>query len=133
MYPCHSQTVEMATMAFFIEVPEWQWHYNPALDSLYMTTLSRMHLYLFFQRPFIVSVVNLVFNPVAIFDGIPLHLAHSVAASPQPSLLASMEIDPFEVSTSSSSSSTSGGSRHPPSDPGPSGTLESSFLSPESD
>ena len=83
MYPCHSQMTVMTAMVFFAEIPEWQWHYDPALDSLFLTATSRMWLYIFFQRAFIVSVLSPFFDPKAPFDGIPLYMAHLVVIPPQ--------------------------------------------------
>ena len=56
--PCHSQTVIMAVMALFIEVPKWQWYYDPALGSLLLSATSRICLYIFLQHVFIVSILS---------------------------------------------------------------------------
>ena len=107
----------MAMISFFTKIPEWQWHYNPTLDSLYLTASSYVCLYIFFQRPFVVLVLSSFFNLEAPFDGIPLYMAHLAAASPQPIPLASMESNPSKASSSSSSTFASGDSRHPPGEP----------------
>ena len=133
IYPCHSQTTAMAAIAFFAKVPKWQWHYNPALDSLYLTATSRVCLYIFFYLPFAVSVLSQFFDPEAHFDRIPLYMAHPAALSPQPLPPASMETNPSQASASSSSSSAFGGSGHSPDDPGPSSITANGFFSPELD
>ena len=45
MCPCHPQAAVMVAMIFFAEMPEWQWHYDHAMDSLYLTVTSRVCLY----------------------------------------------------------------------------------------
>ena len=122
--------IAMVVMAFFVEVPKWHWYYIPALESLYLIVTSHIRLYIFFQCPFAVSVLSPFFDPEAPFEGIPLYMAHSAAASPQPTPLAAMEVDPSETSASSPSSSASGGSGHSPSDPRLSGIMVNGFLSP---
>ena len=132
MYPCHSQMTAMAAMAFFAEALEWKWHYNPVLDSLYVMTTSCVRLHIFF-RLFAVSVLSPFFDSEALFDRIPLYMAHPAAASPQPTSLASPDTDLLEANASTSFSSfASGGGMHPPCDPETVGILESGFLSSES-
>ena len=47
--PYHSQAMEMAeTIVGFAELPEWHLHYDPVLDSLYITASCRFRLYIFF-------------------------------------------------------------------------------------
>ena len=58
MYPCHSQTVVMVAMTILIDVPKWQWYYNPALDSLLLLATSRIRLYIFFQHVLTISVLS---------------------------------------------------------------------------
>ena len=64
---CYSQTVMMAAMTFLAEVPEWQWYYDPALDSLLSLATPGVRLYIFVQHVFTVSV----FSPLST---IRLHL-----------------------------------------------------------
>ena len=73
----------MVAMAFFIEVPEWQWHDDPPMDSLYLTVTTHVHSYIFFQRVFAVPIFSPFFDPTASFEGIPLYMAHSDPMPPQ--------------------------------------------------
>ena len=66
----------MAAIFFFAEVPKWQWHYDHALDSLYLIATSRVRLYVFFQRAFAASLVSPLFDLAAPFLGVPLYMAH---------------------------------------------------------
>ena len=71
---CHSQTVVMAAMALLTEVPKWQWYYDPTLDSLLLSAMSCVRLYIFLQHVFIVSVLSLHFylaktNSACLFHG----------------------------------------------------------------
>ena len=85
---------------------------------------SCVHLYIFLQHPFAISILSPFFDPEASFDGVPLYMAHPDAVPPQmahptvvPSQLsppASPESDPLKASTSTSSSSTLGDGEHPP-------------------
>ena len=54
--PCHSQTVAMVVMALLTEVPEWQWYYDSALESLLFPAISHVHVYIFVQHVFTVFV-----------------------------------------------------------------------------
>ena len=133
MYLCHSQMTAMAAMAFFIKVLEWQWHYNPALDSLYLIATSCVRLYIFFQHPFAVLVLSPFFDLEAPFDRILLYMANLTTAPPQPSLPTSLETDPSQARASTSSSSSAfGGSERPPGDPGTASILKIDFLSSKS-
>ena len=69
-------------MAFFTEIPEWQWHYDPTLDSLYLTTTSHVRFYIFFQRTCVVLIFSLLFNPVAPFERILVYMARPIAVPP---------------------------------------------------
>ena len=131
MYPCHSHMVVMAVMAFFTKIPKWQWHYDAALDSLYLTATSHVRLYIFFQRTFVVPIFSPLFDPTALFGGIPLYMAHSIAmpahmAQPIVAPPSPPKSDPSEMSTSSSSFQLSGG--YSPGDPKSMGVLENEFL-----
>ena len=66
----------MAVMIFFIEVPEWHWHYDQLMGSLYLTATSRVCLYIFFQRAFVVPIFSPLFDPSARFLGVPLYMTH---------------------------------------------------------
>ena len=46
----------MAAMALLAEVPEWQWYYDPALDSLLLSATSRVCLYIFVQHVFAIFI-----------------------------------------------------------------------------
>ena len=142
MYLCHSQTIVIAAIAFLAEVPEWQWHYDPALDSLYLIATSHVCLYIFFQRTFAVLIFSPLFNPAAPFKGIPLYMAHLVAVPPhtaqpaavlpQPTPSSPPENNPSEMSTFSSSSSFAPGGGYSLGDLGTANIMESGFLSSES-
>ena len=82
IYLCHSQMIVMATMVFFAEVPEWQWHFIPTLDSLYLTATSQVRLYISLQCVFTVFCFKSTFDPEVPFDEIPLYKAHPVTVSP---------------------------------------------------
>ena len=109
----HSQMIPMAVLVFFAEIPEWQWNYDYVLDSLYLTATSRMCLYIFFERSFSESVLSLMFEPKAPFDGVPLFMAHPAGAPLQPFPPASPETDPSEAGTSTCSSSSAPGDDRP--------------------
>ena len=79
---CHSQTIAMAAIVLFTEMLECHWHYDYALDSLYFTATSRVHLYVFFQYAFAVPIFSPFFDLVAPFLGIPLYLAYSATVPP---------------------------------------------------
>ena len=57
-YLYHSQTTAMAMMALLAEVPEWQWCYDPALDSLLLLATSHICLYIFIQHVFTISILS---------------------------------------------------------------------------
>ena len=99
----------MVALIFFAEIPEWQWHYDHTLDSLYAMAISRIRLYISFQCSVTKSVLSLMFNPEAPFDGIPLFMAYLEGTPLQPFPLASLKINPSEVSVSTSSSSSAPG------------------------
>ena len=66
----------MAAMIFSAEMSEWQWHYDYAMDSLYLTVKSPVCLYIFFQWAFAVPVFSLLFDLAALFLGVLLYMAH---------------------------------------------------------
>ena len=89
----------MATAVIFMEVPEWSWHYNLALDTLDLVVHSSFRLYIFFRRPFSVPVVSWRFDPRHSYVDFPLRLAH-LPHFPEPAPSASsMEIDPSKGSS----------------------------------
>ena len=110
----YTQTMDMVAIVIIIaELLELQLHFDPVIDSLYITTTCRVCLYIFFHRDFVVSLFSLLFNPAAPFLVIPLHMTHSAAplipppTSPSqvvPSL--SSDGDPSEAADSSSSPSS---------------------------
>ena len=65
------------TIFFYAEVPEWQWHYDLALDSLYLMATARFCLYVFFHRAFAVPLYSLLFDPTTSYSVVPLYMAHS--------------------------------------------------------
>ena len=90
-------------MALLIEVPEWQWYYDPALDSLLLTSTFHERLYIFLQHVFM-SLSSIRFQALGSVWRDPTMRDFSLAIPPQPSLLASLEFDALEVDTSASSS-----------------------------
>ena len=142
MCPCHPQAAVMVAMIFFAEMPEWQWHYDHAMDSLYLTVTSRVCLYIFFQLAFAVPVFSLLFDPAALFLGVllymahpgpvPPHQAHPPFVAPQYVPQESSESDPSKMMDSSSSSSLAPDNGYTPSDPGSASLMANGFLSLES-
>ena len=129
----------MATMIiFFAEVPEWQWHYDHALDSLYLMATPRFRLYVFFWWAFDVPLFSPLFDPTTTLlvvplymehpEPIPLHQAPPPVAPTQSAHQASLESDPFEWMESSSSSSSAPDDDYAPADFG----MANGFLSSES-
>ena len=83
MSPHYSQTMDMAATAIlFAELPELQFHYDPVIDSLYVTTTYHFHLYFFFCCDFAVPLFSPLFDPAAPFLVIPLYMAHPAATPP---------------------------------------------------
>ena len=105
-----------ATIILFAEMPGLQWHYDYVIESLYMTATCQFRLYIFFHWDFVVPLFSLLFDPVAPFLAISLHMAHPIpphqvqppVAPPRPAHPASSESKPSEMVDSSSSSSSSG-------------------------
>ena len=105
------------TATLFVEIPDLHLHYDPTYDSLYIVGSCHFRLYLFSNKDFAAPLFHPAFGPVALYSGIPLHVAHPappatpaapIPASPLqavPDILLSPESDPSEVSGSSSSSS----------------------------
>ena len=90
----------------YTEVPEWQWHYDLALDSLYLMATARFRLYVFFHRAFVVPLFSLLFDPTTLYLAVPVYMAHPPAPPPpQPVYQGSSESDRAEPMDSSSSSS----------------------------
>ena len=102
------------TIIFYAEVPEWQCHYNLALDSLYPMATARFRLYVFFHRAFAAPLYSPLFDSTTPYLVVPLYMAH---LDPVPPLQAqppapppphvgqeSSESDPSEPMDSSSSS-----------------------------
>ena len=99
VFPCRPQMQQMATAMIFIEVPEWTWHYNPALDSLILVARSCFKLYIFFCHPFSVLVVSWHVDPRHPYVDFLLCLTHP-SYFPKPAFSASsMETNPSEGSS----------------------------------
>ena len=140
--PCHLKTMVMAAMIFFTEMPEWHWHYDQFMVSLYLTTTSRVHLYIFFQCAFVVPVFSPIFDHAAPFLGVPLYMAHPDPVSPyqeQPPTppqqyvpQGSSKSDPSEMMDSSSTSSLAPDDEQAPGDPKSAGIVLNKFLSSDS-
>ena len=71
----------MAAMAFLTKIPEWQWYYDPALNSLLLTVTSSVRLYIFFQHGFYYFCLESAFDPMAPSDGTLLYEAHPVTVT----------------------------------------------------
>ena len=129
--------VVMVVIAFFTEILKWQWHYDPALNSLYLTASSHVHLYIFFKHAFAIPIFSPLFDPTTTLREILLYIAHPVAmqphmaqpttAPPQLAPLSPPESDPSKISVSSYSSDLSVG--YSPSGPGFVDIIENGFLS----
>ena len=52
MYPYYPQTMEMASVVAYVETLNWQWHYDHALDSIYLMGQTQVRLYIFFWLSF---------------------------------------------------------------------------------
>ena len=79
MYLRHSQTMDqVVTGILFIEFPDLQFHIDLMIDSVYIIGTCRFHLYFFFRKDFVVPLSHPLFNPVAPFLAIPLHIVHPV-------------------------------------------------------
>ena len=123
-----------ATTILFTELLKLQFHYDPMIDSLYITATYHFHLYFFFHRDFAVPLFSPLFDPAAPFLAIPLYMAHpaapsisSLASPPQLVLFLSPDGAPSEIADSSFSSSTPDDG-YAPIDPG----MTNGFLSSES-
>ena len=99
-----------------------------------LTGQVHVKLCIFFQRSFLVSILSPFFNPEAPLDEIPLYMVHSVFTPPPPppSPSTSMEIDPFEL-WSSSSASTPEDNRHSRGSLEVAGVMENDFYTLELD
>ena len=83
LYQCHSQMAGIVvTIVFYAKVPEWQWHYDLALDSLYLMATARFRLYVFFHRAFVVPLFSPLFDPTTPYLAIPVYMAHPPASPP---------------------------------------------------
>ena len=89
----------MATSVIFIEIPEWTWHYNPALDTLILAARNSFRLYIFFRHSFSILVVSWHFEPRRPYADFPLCLAHPLYFLESAPSISSMETDPFEGSS----------------------------------
>ena len=50
VYLYHPQTSAMASVVIFIEMPEWLWYYDLALDSIFLMGQAQVHMYIFLLR-----------------------------------------------------------------------------------
>ena len=120
VYPHHSQTMDQAaTSILFIEFPDLQFHIDLVIEFIYITSTCRFRLYFCFHRDFLVPLFHPLFESVAPFIAIPLHmvqpappLAPPVATPPAsppqvvPSLSLDDDDDPSEALVPSSGSSS---------------------------
>ena len=73
-----------AIIIFYVEVPEWQWHYDMALNSLYLIATTNFRLYIFFHKAFAAPVHSPLFDLTFPYLAVPVHLAHPPAPAPAP-------------------------------------------------
>ena len=73
----HSQTMDMAVTTILF--PELQFHYDPVIDSLYITATCRFYLYFFVRPDFAVRSFSPLFDTTTPFLAIPLYMAHPIA------------------------------------------------------
>ena len=126
------------TIVFYAEVPEWQCHYDLALDSLYLMAITWFRFYVFFRRAFAVLLYNPLFDPTTLYlvvplymahlDPIPPHQAYPPPPPPQHAHQGSSESHPVELMDLSSSSSGALDDDYAPADSG----MANGFLSSES-
>ena len=132
MYPHHSQTIDMAaTTILFTELPELQFHYDPVIDSLYITATCHFRVYFFFRCDFAVPLFSPLFDPAAPFLAIPLYMAHPVGPPTSPPQLVqslSYDSDRSKIAEPLSSSSSALDDGYAPANPG----MANRFLSQES-
>ena len=97
-----------ATIIFYAKVSEWQWHYNLALDSLYVMATTRFCLYVFFHRPLVVPLFSPLFDSTTLYLAVLVYMAHPPAPPPpQPVHQGSSESDPANDYAPADSSSFS--------------------------
>ena len=99
MFPCRPQMETMVSVMIFLEVHEWTWHYDLALNSLILLAHSSFRLYIFFQRPFSAPVVDRHFGLQYSFDDLPLYYTYSIHFPAHAPPASSMETEPSEESS----------------------------------
>ena len=104
-------------VVLFAELLELQLHYNPVIDSLYITTTCRFHLYIFFRRDFAFPLFSPLFDLASPFLTIPPHIAYPAAPPAAP--LVSPPTSPPQVVPSPLLSSKSDSSKEAPHPPHP--------------
>ena len=62
-FPYYFQTKLMGSVIVFLEFPTWEWHYDPALDSLLLMARVTLRVYIFFHHLFGLSRMSRHFNP----------------------------------------------------------------------
>ena len=103
-FPYHPQTLQMASIVIFLETPDWTWYHDPTLDSIYLVGHASVRMYIFFSRPFVVTVLSPQFDQEFPFNGVPLYAAHPSYPSPSPPPSPSIKSNPSQDSSSSLSS-----------------------------
>ena len=66
----------MASIVFFIEMPDWLWHCDHALDSMFIMGWAQVQMYIFFYHYFFVFVFIEQFDLEVPFNEVPLFMAH---------------------------------------------------------
>ena len=135
MYLCHPQILAMTLVVIFIEMA----HYDPVLDSMFLIGQARVRIYIFFCRPFTVTILSPHFILEFLYDGIPLYMAHPIFDLPPPSPVLDIETDSSETSSPPTDTQSSGASTPhrgdqvvlelPSSDTGSAVVLENGFYS----
>ena len=68
----------------FAELPKLQLHFDPVLDSIYITATCHVRYYIFFRRAFVVPLFSPLFDLVVPFLAVPLHMVHPVTPDTAP-------------------------------------------------
>ena len=65
VYPCHPQMPPTALVVIFLETPDWLWHCDLAIDSMFLIGQAQVRIYIFFCRPFSIlfSANSLTLSP----------------------------------------------------------------------
>ena len=84
----------MESVIVFLECPTWEWHYDPALDSLLLTARATLRVYIF-RRPFGLSMMSRHFSLQVPFSDVNMNKTHAI--SPVYVVPTYSELDPSMV------------------------------------